>query len=274
LNEVQHLIDRKTGYLIGDDSTLDKRYSRKNELAKLQYSGNVHGLVYGINLVNLLWTDGSKYIPVDYRIYRKGTEDHEKSDKHTLFRDMLKRMKNKGFSPLYVLMDTWYASIETLKLIRSLEWKFITNLASNRQVSVVKGAYVSVQDLNLDLNRPMQVWLREFGFVLVCKTVAPNGDVAYLVTNDLSLTDGEIFIRHADERWKVEEFHRGLKQTTGVERCYSTKAASQKTHIFSAMKAFIKLETNRIKNGVSWYEQKAAIPRLAVANHLRFEVCA
>lgn len=274
LHEVEPFIDRKKGYLIGDDSTLDKRYSRKNELAKLQYSGNVHGLVNGINLVNLLWTDGSRYVPVDYRLYRKGTADHEGSDKHTLFREMLERMKNKGFSPFYVLMDTWYASVETLKFIRSFEWKFVTNLASNRQISVVKGTYGSVQDLDLDPNRPRRVWLKEFGFVLVCKTVASNGDVAYLATNDLSLTDGDVLKRHADERWKIEEFHRGLKQTTGIEQCYSTKASSQKTHIFAAMKAFIKLEANRIKTGMSWYEQKAMIPRTAITNHLAFMRCA
>ncbi len=72
------MVDKTSGYLICDDSTLDKRYSRENELAKKQYSGNEHGLVYGINLVNLLWTDMDKFIPIDYRIYRKGTTDDQR----------------------------------------------------------------------------------------------------------------------------------------------------------------------------------------------------
>ncbi len=39
-NDVKSLVERETGYLIADDTLLDKRYSRRNELAKVQYSGN------------------------------------------------------------------------------------------------------------------------------------------------------------------------------------------------------------------------------------------
>jgi len=38
-------------------------------MVKKQYSGKHHGLVKGIDLVNMLWTDGEKIIPVDYRAY-------------------------------------------------------------------------------------------------------------------------------------------------------------------------------------------------------------
>jgi len=67
----------------------------------------------------------------------------------------------------------------------------------------------------------------------------------------------------------VEEFHRGIKQTTGIEKCYSTLASSQKTHIFASFIAFIKLEVRRLKEHISWYEQKAIIGRYAVTNYLR-----
>lgn len=69
---VKPLVSLETGYLVGDDSLLSKKYSRENELAKKQYSGNAHGLVNGICLVNLLWTAGKEYVPVDYRVYQKG----------------------------------------------------------------------------------------------------------------------------------------------------------------------------------------------------------
>ena len=270
LNQVQHLVDKTVGYLIVDDSTLDKRYSRQNELAKNQYSGNVHGLVYGINLVNMLWTDMDKIVPVDYRVYRKGTVDDEDKTKHDLFREMLKRLITKGFSPAYVLMDTWYASVANMKYIVSLQQKFLCSIACNRKVSVQKNVYVSIQDLELASTQVRKVWLKEFGYVLVCKTVATNGDVTYLVTNDLQLTCHTDYIKHFEQRWKIEEFHRGIKQTTGIEQCYSTKAVSQKTHIFSAFRAFLKLEARRLTEGISWYEQKATISRMSTANYLAF----
>src|SRR3989339_1954151 len=108
-NQAKPLVDRQSGYLVADDSVLDKRYSKNNKLVKLQYSGNEHGLVKGIDLVNLLWTDGQKFIPLDYRIYQPDLDSRDKNDH---FQEMLKRALKRGFSPLYVLMDCWYGSVK------------------------------------------------------------------------------------------------------------------------------------------------------------------
>ena len=263
---VQPLVSEERGYLVGDDSLLSKKFSRENELAKLQYSGNAHGLQNGICLVNLLWTDGEEYIPVDYRIYQKENDDKTKNDH---FQDMLKKAKKRGFKPYYCLMDSWYGSVENLKLItKELGWNFICNLKSNRKVCVTKGLYVSVSDLPLADKQVRKVWLKDYGYVLVCKLVDKDGGITYLATNNLSQTDYDAYTTHFDLRWKIEEFHRGLKQTTGIEKCYATRAASQKTHIFASFLAFVKLETARIRDQVSWYEQKAIIGRAATTAYL------
>jgi hypothetical protein len=260
------LVDVKTGYLLCDDTLLNKQYSRVNELAKKQYSGNEHGLVNGICLVNLLWTSEDEFIPIDYRIYRKEADDKTKND-HS--QDMLKRAFVRGFSPLYVLIDSWYSSISNLKLVRKFNWNFICSLKSNRKINVIQGNYIPIADLDLAEKQVRKVWLKEFGFVLVCKIVDKNGDITYLATSDLTLQDYDNFVNHFQQRWKIEEFHRGIKQTTGIEKCYSTLASSQKTHIFASFVAFIKLEIRRLKEHISWYEQKATINRCAVNKYLR-----
>jgi len=266
-NQVKSLVDDKTGYLLCDDTLLNKQYSRVNELAKKQYSGNEHGLVNGICLVNMLWTREDEIIPVDYRVYRKERDDKTKNDH---FQDMLKRANDRGFLPFYVLMDSWYSSIANLKLItRTFNWNFICNLKSNRKVSVYQGTYIPIADLDLAEKQVRKVWLKEYGFILVCKIVDKDGDITYLATSDLTLLHYDDFIAHFQHRWKIEEFHRGIKQTTGIEKCYSTLASSQKTHIFASFIAFIKLEVRRLKEHISWYEQKAIIGRYAVTNYLR-----
>jgi putative transposase len=266
-HQAKELVDRKTGYLVADDTLLEKKYSRENELAKVQYSGDSHALVNGIDLVNLLWTDGERFIPIDYRVYKKENDDKTKNDH---LQDMLKRAKQRGFSPFYVLMDTWYSSIDNLKLIsRELEWHFICNLKSNRQVSISQGSYIPIADLGLTEEEVRKVWLKEYGFIMVCKIVHANGDIKYLASDNLELTDYDEFTNHFENRWKIEEFHRALKQTTGIEKCYSIKASSQKTHIFAAFTAFIKLEIKRIKEQISWYEQKAQINRIATSGYLK-----
>jgi hypothetical protein len=259
------LVDRKKGSLVVDDSLLDKRYARKNELARKQYSGNEHGLVNGICLVNLRWTEGAEYVPVDYRLYQKETDELTKNDH---FRNRLDTAEKRGFEPASILMDCWYSSIENLKAIRKKKWHFICSLKSTRQVSVEQGTYLSIAELELTDRQVRRVWLNEFGSVLVCALVAANGDSTFLATDDDALTDYEHYVNRFQTRWKIEEFHRGIKQTTGIEKCKSIKAKSQKTHIFSAFVAFVRLERERLKSGLSWYEQKAMIARLATANYL------
>jgi len=259
------LVNKKDGYLVCDDTLLDKRYSRCNEMSKVQYSGNAHGLVNGICLVNLLWTSGEEYIPVDYRVYQKENDDLTKNDH---FQNMLDTAQKREFTPQYILMDSWYSGLNNLKNIDKKDWHFITNLKSNRLVSPSKGTTLAIQDLNLTDKQVRRVWLKGFGPVLVCTLVATNGDRLYLATNDLSLTDYDDCIHHFHNRWKVEEFHRGVKQTTGIAKCESIRADSQRTHIFSSFVAFVKLERKRLRSGVSWYEQKASISRLNTARYL------
>lgn len=265
-NQVKSLVNIKAGYLVVDDTTLDKRYSRENELARPQYSGDEHGIINGINLVNLLWTDWKKCVPVDYRVYQKESDGKTKND---LFAELLKKAKKRGFFPLYALFDSWYSSINNLKLIREQGWKFICNLKSNRIVSCER-VQMALRDLPLANKQVRKVWLKAFGHILVCKVVATNGDITYLATNDLSLTNYDEFAGHFQQRWNIEEFHRGIKQTTGIEKCYSTKIASQKTHIFAAFVAFVRLEAVRISEQISWYEQKSSIARFATANYLKY----
>lgn len=80
------LNDTPQAYLLVDDSVQDKRYSQKIELVKRQYSGNEHGLVKGIGVVNLVHSDGTDYYPIDYRVYAPEYDGKTKNDH---FREML-----------------------------------------------------------------------------------------------------------------------------------------------------------------------------------------
>ncbi len=127
----------------------------------------------------------------------------------------------------------------------------------NRRVSITKNIYMPISSLDWSKTLVQKVWLKDFGYVLAAKIVFPDEDIQYVVTNDLSLTDIEMLKMDNDRRWNIETFHRGLKQTTGVEKCYSTLEKSQRNHIFASFLAFVKFESTRIKDGIPWHEQKA-----------------
>ena len=54
--QVQSVLSQKeNGYIIFDDTVLDKRYSEDIELTRRQYSGNEHRVIKGIGLVNCVY---------------------------------------------------------------------------------------------------------------------------------------------------------------------------------------------------------------------------
>ena len=249
------------GNLIVDDTVLDKRWSPKNELTHYHWSGNEHKNILGISLVNLLATDGENCIPVDYRIYEGAKSKITKNDH---FQNMLETAQQRGFQPRYVLSDAWYSSLENMKAIVKKGWKFIMGIKENRLVNETQGNYVHVSALDWTEKQVRKVWLKGFGFVLVARIVFKNGDTRYMATSDLFLTDYERFSHECKQRWIIEEFHRGIKQTTGIEKCYSILKSSQLTHIFASFIAFVRFEFHRLNTGISWYEQKARLVRMGI----------
>jgi len=123
--EAQTQIDLQSGILVLDDSTLEKPYSERNALGYRHWSGKQKAVVSGINLITLLWTDGTRCVPVDYRLFDKDRDGKTKNDHFT---EMLLAASERGFNPQIICFDSWYASIENLKLVRSLGWHFLTQL--------------------------------------------------------------------------------------------------------------------------------------------------
>ena len=244
---VQPLLkDSEEAYLIVDDSVQNKQYSRKIELVKKQYSGAVHGLVRGIGVVNLVHSDGEAFYPIDYRVYAPEADGKTKNDH---FREMVLNAKSdKQIKARTLLFDSWYASVDNLKLLQRLALFFITTLKENRLVSLSKeGGYIHLQDIEWTEHRltyGVPVKLKEIPFkVQLFKVVAPNGDIEWVITNhpEGTFTASDIQDENAG-RWQIEQLHRELKQLTGSEKCECRKARSQRNHLACCYLAWLALK--------------------------------
>jgi hypothetical protein len=239
------LNDSEMAYLIIDDSVQDKRYSTKIELTHCQYSGAEHGLVRGIGVVNLLHSDGREYYPIDFRIYAKGVDGKTKNDH---FRELfLAAITTKNLKAKTVLFDSWYASVENLKLVHRANRYFVTTLKSNRMVSLSpQTGYIHLDELEWSeeqLTNGQMVKLKELPFqVRLFKLVATNGDIEWLITNHPGFTNQQAIKQASDVRWQVEQFHRELKQLTGSEKCQCRKARAQRTHIALCYQAWLAIK--------------------------------
>ncbi len=261
--EAKEQVDLTTGVLVADDSTLDKLYSRKIELVTRHWSGKHKRVVLGINLVTLLWTDGDRYIPIDYRIYYKAQDGLTKNDH---FRQMLQLAYERGFRPECVCFDSWYASLKNLKLVSRLFGRWLTRLETDRLVNPDNTGNRPLASVNLAATGTV-VHLKGFGFIKVFKIVVTENHIEYWASNDLPLNE-LTRLKFAQWSWMIETYHRGLKQFCGIERCQARSATAQRNHIELALRAFLRLEFHSFVKGISWFEAKTSIIREAVRAYL------
>jgi putative transposase len=112
------------------------------------------------------------------------------------------------------------------------------------------------------------VYLPGYGQVKVFRILATTGEAEYWATNDWDMTP-LARQKWEDYSWRVEEYHRGIKQFCGVGRCQARRAAIQRGHIGLAIRAFLRLEAFSWRTGISWLNAKLDIVRAAVATYLR-----
>lgn len=232
-SQAEKFIHMEQGILVIDDTTLDKFYAQKMELVTRQESGKHRRVVQGINLITLLWTQGDSHIPCNYRLYDKNTADGATKNDH--LRSMLAQAWHRGFKPACVVFDGWYSSLENLKTIRTYGWLWLTRLKRNRLVNPDGMGNRPLYQVELTASGTI-VHLKGYGMVKVFKIVTPDGDIDYWTTNDLTMQELKR-LQLAEFSWAVEEYHRGLKQFCGVERCQVRSSRGQRNHIGLAQRA-------------------------------------
>ena len=83
-----------------------------------------------------------------------------------------------------------------------------------------------------------------------------NNRTDYVATNDLSQSSTNVVQEVCKIRWKIEEFHREIKQLTGIESCQCRKARLQRNHIACAMLVWIRLKNLAYQTGQTVYQIK------------------
>lgn len=259
------IITSQQGYIVFDDTTLDKSFSTKIELSGTHWSGNKKKVITGISVVTCVYVNPEldRWWVIDYRIYHKPSDGKSKLDH---MEDMLRHTKaHKKLSFRGVLMDTWYATTEMMTIIANLKKYFYCPIQSNRLVSRgIHWTYANKLDWDEDTLREGQtillkdlsrsVPIRLHRRTLLTKTGGASHD--FIITNDVTLADSKAVGIINGYRWKIEELHRELKQLTGIEKCQCRKARAQRNHIACAMLAWITLKRTAFQLKTTVYSLK------------------
>ncbi len=78
----------------------------------------------------------------------------------------------------------------------------------------------------------------------------------YVVTNNIAQNSTDAVLFECGIRWKIEEFHREVKQLTGIESCQCRQARIQRNHINCAILVWLRLKQVAYDTGKTVYQIK------------------
>lgn len=263
-------IESEEGIIIIDDTIEEKPSTDENEIVCWHYDHSKGRNVKGINIISGIYLSQEIRVPVVFDLVRKTktiidektNKEKRKSEKtkNDQYREMV-RVCVKNIKFKYVLNDVWYASSENMMCVKTeLKKDFIMPIKTNRKIALNKkdklnGKYVTVSGLELKENTRQEIYLEGVSFpLMLIRQIFKNEDgsqgVLHLVSSDLTLTYDNIkTIYH--KRWKVEEYHKSLKQHVSLCKSPTKRVRTQSNHIFASIYSFFKLEYLSLKTELS-----------------------
>jgi putative transposase len=243
------------GYLILDDTVVEKPYARLLGEAAWVWSSKQRQVVFGVSLVLSVWTDGQVRLPVGYRVWHKGGPS-----KVDLALELLSYARNRlKCKPQCVVFDSWYPAKRLLKRLKDYGWYFVCQLKKNR----------NFEGMALHAYRPYPYWHAVGYLAGGLKVLVVRHRRKYYVTNRLLLAPQEVRAQYR-KRQEVEEVIRVLKSQLSLEACQvgyrrrgteisRFQSSAQEHHIALCLVAYLIMKRERLDHGVPWRKFKQCL---------------
>jgi DDE superfamily endonuclease len=264
------------GVLILDDSIEEKPYTDENEVNCWHYSHTKGSVLKGINILSCMIRYDDFSVPIGYEVIKKDitysdiktrkTRRKSSVTKNQLFQNLIAQAITNKVMFDYVLADNWFGSKANMVHIhKGLQKSFIIGIKSNRTLALSEndaknGRYQQVKALELEENVAHTVWLKGLDFpVRLLKKVFKNENGAtgtlYLVSNDM-LSSAERLYEVYQKRWRIEEYHKSIKQNASLTKSPTRTVKTQCNHIYASIIAYCKLELLKIKTQLNHFAIK------------------
>jgi hypothetical protein len=286
--EIRKIEQDAGGVLILDDTIEEKAYTHENEIICWHYSHAKGRCVKGVNLLSCLVRYGDIALPIAYEpickdvvfcdVASKKVKRQSSVKKNQMFRAMIAQAATNKVKFDYILSDNWFGAKKNMEFIHyDMEKKFVIGVKANRLIALSeeerkKGQYQNLNTLPLKDGEKRIVWLKDMSFsVALITKIFKNEDSStgtlYLVTNDLESSADRIYEIY-QKRWRIEEYHKSIKQNASLEKSPTKVVRSQKNHIFATIIAYCKLEFLRTQTFLNHFALKYQL--LVKANRMAF----
>ncbi len=271
-------IESDNACLIIDDSIEEKPYTDENDIISWHYDHSKQMNVKGINFLNCLYQTNEAALPIGFDLVKKtekylDPKDGKEKRRSLISKNELARaqigyaIKNK-VKFRFVLFDAWFSSVENMKFILKHKKHFMCPLKSNRKVALsrndkLQGRWQKLETVEIETDKSRLIYLEGLEQpVLLIKQVFTNEDgktvIQHLISSDTTLLPNDI-IRSYHKRWRVEEYHKSLKQNVSLEKSPTQTETTQTNHFFAALCGYIKLERLKIKTKQNHFALKSKL---------------
>ncbi len=271
-------IERDDAALILDDSIEEKPYTDENDIVCWHFDHSKGAGVKGINFISCLYQVKDISIPIGFELVRKTEAYIDPKDgkqkrrspisKNQMARSQIESAIGNKVKFRFVLFDVWFASSENMRFILAHGKHFICPLKSNRKVALSltdkkQGRWHKLDTLEIELNTTRLIYLEGLETpVLLVKQVFTNEDgktaVQYLISSNTKLSKTDITTNY-QKRWRVEEYHKSLKQNVSLEKSPTQTETTQTNHFFAALCGYVKLERLKIKTKQNHFALKSKL---------------
>ena len=271
-------IETDDGCIIFDDTIEEKPYTDENDIICWHYDHSKSKDVKGVNILSNIYHNDNGTIPLAFENIRKTEfvidpktgKQKRKSPitKNELFRQMFKQTLKNQVKFTYTLADSWFSSKDNMQEVVDSEKHFIFAIKSNRLIALsesdkLEGKFHKVSSLELEKDETIQCYFKGLDFpMLLTKQVFKNKDgntgILYLATSDITLDFSSTNTIY-QKRWKVEEYHKSIKQNTSLAKSPTRTVKTQNNHIFASIYAFYKLELLNMKTNLNHFALKSKL---------------
>lgn len=248
----------KNGDLIFDDTVIPKKYSKLIENCSYVYSSSDEKVVFGLCFILVIYVYKGKTYILDVIMWEKGGPT-----KNELIRDCLKTLKENGLSPNLVLFDKWYNAYETLNLINSFHWHYVTLCNGNRlfktedieEYKEAKKAKILANTNKKKKNKNPKPSIENHKFLgakgkfgklnkvnYQVQIIKHNG--RYVLTNIKNPLNSVKAWKLYRRRWLIETIFHDLKGFLHLNQCSSRSIKAQINHIIYCLEAYLYLREN------------------------------
>lgn len=275
-----------TGYLIGDDSTMDKPRGKKMGGIGAHYSSTHGKPITGHSLLQTLYVVLGNVCPLAPQMDRqKVVCDAEGVPFFSKVDLMVQRITN--FDPLpntvtHVLLDSWFTCKRVWKAARDRGFLITSGLKRNRLLRVTDdkartgwrwqnltnyAAKLTSQDYQevvwpTQQGKQRTVWVHvvttQVKSLYQCQVIlikerkdAPLKDIRFWASSDLD-ADVATLVEHIATRWTIEVFFADVKEEPGVDHYQVLSATAIQRFWFLALTAFVFLDEERHRLSHGW----------------------